>query len=173
MSPVSIAIEVLIDPFLVLLLSTVTRCVGIYPAAISCRAASIFAHMKISNSTVQTKGMTWSESFAFFMYADFDRNVARNVRSLAPSSVPASSVSRSLPSPRSPSSRNAFASVVVSVPRNVLSVPSTLSTCPPTWKPRSPTATQPTALSYIAFQCPARVRYSVSSEQTVLERVRP
>ncbi|KAB8266677.1 hypothetical protein BDV30DRAFT_66595 [Aspergillus minisclerotigenes] len=99
------------------------------------------------------------------------RNVARNVKSLAPSSVRVSFVSKSLPNRRSPSSPSASVSVAVSVLRNVLSVRFILSTCPPTWKPRSPTVTPRTVSSFTDFPCPVPDRSLVSSAQTVSERV--
>ncbi|RAH81542.1 hypothetical protein BO86DRAFT_99003 [Aspergillus japonicus CBS 114.51] len=116
--------------------------------------------------------ITITETHRFARHSASPRNVVRNVRSLAPSSVRASSVSRSPPSPRSPSSPSASVLVAVSVPRNVPSVPFTSSTCPPTWRLRSPIVTLRTASSFTVFPCPVPVRSSVSSVPTVLERVR-
>ncbi|KAI1166523.1 hypothetical protein F5B18DRAFT_52169 [Nemania serpens] len=101
------------------------------------------------------------------------RSVVRNVRSPARWCAPESYVSRSRPTPGSPSSLSLSASVAVSVPRSVHLAPLPLSTCPRTSRVRSPIDTPPTVSSSTVFPRPDPARYSVSSVRTVLARARP
>ncbi|KAI0117723.1 hypothetical protein GGR51DRAFT_265304 [Nemania sp. FL0031] len=87
------------------------------------------------------------------------RNVARSARNLAPSFALESSVSRSLPTPGSPSSPKLFALVAVSALRNALSAQLPSSICPRTSKARLPTDTLPTASRFIACLRPAPAKY--------------
>ncbi|KAI1775007.1 hypothetical protein F4818DRAFT_58083 [Hypoxylon cercidicola] len=82
-----------------------------------------------------------------------------------------SSALKSTRTPKLPSFPRVFALVVVSVPRSALSMPSRLSTCPPTSRPRSPTDILPTASS--STDCLHRdpAKCWVLWVPTVLERV--